>query len=171
MDHFLPFGSREYFVLLTILLFSRGMDVLSTWIATPNLLLEGNPVTRKLGWRLGIAVNLAFSIGIAVWPLPCIILTTVGLLVAARNFQSAWLMRSMGEVNYLTWVRARVASSPRLYMFCVFGQSILTAMVGVPLMIFSPVESIVFAIGAGICGFALANVVYSLLSMWRIRRA
>jgi len=171
MEHFLPFGSREYFVLLTILLFSRGMDVLSTWIATPSLLLEGNPVMRKLGWRTGIAVNLAFSVAVAMWPLPCIILTTVGLLVAARNFQSAWLMRSMGEVNYLTWIRARVSAAPRVYTFCIFGQSILTAMVGSALMIFSPVTSIAFAIGAGICGFALANVVYSLLSMWRIRRA
>ena len=171
MNHFLPFGSSEYFVLLTILLFSRGMDVLSTWIATPTLLLEGNPVMRKLGWRLGMAVNVLFSVAVAMWPLPCIILTTVGLLVAARNFQSAWLMRSMGEVDYLTFVSGRVASSPRVFAFCVIAQSALTAIVGAPLMMFSPVESIVFAIGAGICGFALANVFYSLLSMWRIRRA
>jgi hypothetical protein len=170
MNHFLPFGSGEYFVLLTILLFSRGMDVLSTWIGTPNLLLEGNPVNRWLGWRLGIAVNLVFSVAVAMWPLPCIILTTVGLMVAARNFQSAWLMRSMGEVEYLTWMSGRVQNSPGMFSICVIAQSILTALVGAPLMIFAPVESIVFAIGAGICGFAVANSVYGILSMRRVTR-
>ena len=29
------------------------MDFLSTWVATPNLVLEGNPIAKKLGWRWG----------------------------------------------------------------------------------------------------------------------
>jgi len=51
MDDFLPFPSRDYFLMLFLLLVARGMDVLSTWVATPNLLLEGNPIAKKLGWR------------------------------------------------------------------------------------------------------------------------
>ena len=32
---------------------ARGMDFLSTWVATPNLVLEGNPIAKKLGWKMG----------------------------------------------------------------------------------------------------------------------
>ncbi len=57
MEDFIPFGSAAYFVLLGILVFARGMDFLSTWIATPNLVLEANPIAKRLGWKLGLLVN------------------------------------------------------------------------------------------------------------------
>jgi hypothetical protein len=57
MDSFVPFGSFEYFMFLALLGFGRGMDFLSTWIATPNLVLEGNPLAKKLGWRGGLWLN------------------------------------------------------------------------------------------------------------------
>ena len=50
MEEFVAFGSSHYFLFLALLAFGRGMDFLSTWIATPNLVLEGNPLARKLGW-------------------------------------------------------------------------------------------------------------------------
>jgi hypothetical protein len=103
MDDPVSFGSREYFLMLALLVFARGMDFLSTWIATPNLVLEGNPLAKKLGWRWGIAVNLAVCLGLAFWPLPAIVICTTSVLVAARNFQSAWLMRSLGEERYRDW--------------------------------------------------------------------
>ena len=49
MDDFIPFDSQEYFMLLALLLFARGMDFLSTWVATPHLVLEGNPIAKWLG--------------------------------------------------------------------------------------------------------------------------
>src|SRR5437867_664940 len=100
MDDTVPFGSREYLLMLVLLVFARGMDFLSTWIATPNLVLEGNPIAKKLGWRGGVIVNAIICAVFALWPLPAIVIITTSLLVAARNFQSAWLMRSLGEVSY-----------------------------------------------------------------------
>src|SRR5438105_13687040 len=108
MDAFLPFASREYWFTLTLVLLCRGMDILSTWVATPNLVLEGNPIAKFLGWRWGIPVNVALSFGLAFWPLPAIVISTTSILVAARNFQSAWLMRSMGEHAYRDWHVARI---------------------------------------------------------------
>jgi hypothetical protein len=169
---FVAFGSRAYFVLLAILAFARGMDFLSTWVATPNLVLEGNPIAKKLGWRGGLVLNVIFCVGVSVWPLPSIMMSTMSLLVAARNFQNAWVMRSMGETTYAIWIHERLTSgSPALFVFCIGGQSLLTALVGAPLMIFAPEQSIVFAIGSGVCGYAVAVLFFSLLSMWRIRRA
>ncbi len=97
MDDFIPFASRNYCLTLALLLVSRGMDVLSTWVATPNLVLEGNPIAKKLGWRWGLPINFALCLTLAFWPLPAIVISTTSVLVAARNFQSAWLMRSLGE--------------------------------------------------------------------------
>ena len=83
--------------MLALLVFARGMDFLSTWIATPNLVLEGNPIAKKLGWRWGLLLNVVLVLALALWPLSAIVISTTSVLVAARNFQSAWLMRSLGE--------------------------------------------------------------------------
>jgi hypothetical protein len=171
-DQILPFASTPYFVFLAVVLFSRGMDFLSTWVATPNLMLEGNPVAKWMGWRGGLLFNLAFSIGIAVWPLPAIMVSAMSLLVAARNFQSAWMMRSMGEGAYAMFIHQRlIESHPALFMLCITGQSLLTALVGVALMFVTDPRSIPFAIGSGIVGYAFAVFFFSALSIWRIRRA
>jgi cobalamin synthase len=96
MDDYVPFGSRTYALMFLLLLVSRGMDFLSTWVATPNMVLEGNPIAKKLGWRWGTVLNFALCVAFAYWPMPAIVISTTSVLVAARNFQSAWLMRSLG---------------------------------------------------------------------------
>ena len=37
--------------LVAALVFSRGLDFLSTWIVTPHLELEANPFMRRRRWR------------------------------------------------------------------------------------------------------------------------
>src|SRR5512140_2018252 len=99
MDEFVPFGCRLYAICFLLLFVARSMDILSTRVATPNLVLEGNPIAKKLGWNWGIPFNVAACLGLAFWPVSAIVVSTTSLLVAARNFQSAWLMRTMGEEN------------------------------------------------------------------------
>jgi hypothetical protein len=171
MDDLLPFGSAFYFVVLGVLCFSRGADFLSTWVATPNLVLEANPIARKLGWKGGMALNVVLCLIFAAWPLPAIVISTTSLLVAARNFQSAWLMRSLGEEPYRCWVVERMRETPVfLYLFCVLAQSSLVASIGLALMYFSQVHLIPFAVGMGIVTYAVAVTLFTLLSLWRIRR-
>jgi hypothetical protein len=172
MDDVLPFGSALYFVILAILFFARGADFLSTWVATPNLVLEANPIARKLGWRGGVVLNLVLCCLFAAWPLPAIVISTTSVLVAARNFQSAWLMRSLGEESYRYWVVERMRETPLLlYLFCLLAQTGLVASVGVTLIYFSELHLIPFAIGVGIVTYAVAVTVFTLYSAWRIRRA
>lgn len=165
-------GSREYCLLAGILVFARGMDFLSTWIATPNLVLEANPLARKLGWRGGLALNAVLCAGFALWPLPAIVVATTSVLVAARNFQSAWLMRSLGEESYRSWMADHVRNaSLSLYLFCLLTQTLLLAGVGAVLMVFSELNLVPLAVGMGIVAYAIAVTFYTLLSVWRIRRA
>jgi len=154
------------------LVFARGADFLSTWVATPNLVLEGNPLAKKLGWKWGLFVNAALVVLLARWPLPAIVVSTASVLVAARNFQSAWLMRSLGEQSYRDWHVERVQDTRvSLYLFCLFGQTVLTAGVGAALVYFSNWQVVPLAIGMGIVAYAAAVAFYTLLAIWRMRRA
>jgi hypothetical protein len=166
-----PFASRGYLLMLALLLFARGMDFLSTWTATPNLLLEGNPLAKKMGWKIGAVVNVALCFVFAFWPLTSIIVVTAGLLVAAHNFHSAWLMRSMGEHEYREWFLERLQQTPLPFYFaCLLGEIVLTGLVGLALVLCSGPESIPFAIGFGIVGYAAIVLFYTSLSVWRLRR-
>ena len=172
MEEFVPFGSRSYALFFLLLLVSRGMDFLSTWVATPNMVLEGNPIAKKLGWRWGIPLNVALCFGFAAWPLPAIVISTTSVLVAARNFQSAWLMRSLGEQIYRDWHIERIQeTSVTLYLFCLFAQTALTGGVGSAVIYFSKWQLAPLAIGLGIVAYALAVAFYTLLGIWRMRRS
>jgi hypothetical protein len=172
MDDMVPFGSRNYCLYLLLLLFARGVDFLSTWIATPNLVLEGNPLAKKLGWRWGLLINLVLVGVLALWPLSAIIVATASVLVAARNFQSAWLMHSLGEEAYRQWHVERVRETRvTLYVFCLAGNTLLTAGVGAALIYFSNRRLEPFAIGMGMVAYAVAVALYTLLAIWRIHRA
>lgn len=158
--------------MLTLLLLARGMDFLSTWIATPNLVLEGNPIAKRLGWRWGIPVNFLICVALAFWPVAAIVLVTTSVLVAARNFQSAWLMRSLGEEAYRSWYVQRVQETRvSLYLFCLLGQTLLVGGVGAAVVYFSGDLLVPQAVGMGIIAYALAVVIFTLLSLWRTRRA
>ena len=175
MDDLVPFASRTYGLVFLLLVVSRAMDILSTWIATPNLLLEGNPIAKKLGWRWGIPLNIGMCFGFALWPFPAIVISTTSLLVAARNFQSAWLMRSLGEQHYRDWHVERVQETNiTLYLFCLFAQTGLMAALGAGIIYFSDGERaavpVLPAIGLGVIAYAVAVLAFSLLGVVRLRR-
>ena len=157
--------------MLALLLFGRGVDFLSTWVATPNLVLEGNPLAKKLGWRLGAFVNLILCFALAFWTTTTLVVVTASLLVAAHNFHLAWLMRLMGEDNFRHWFADRVAEARLpIYVFCLIGETVVTALVGVGVVVWAPIDSPPFAIGSGIIAYALIVLFYTSLSFWRLRR-
>lgn len=167
----LPFFSRQYGLFLTLLLVARGLDFLSTYIATPHLALEANPIAKKLGWKWGALVNIAVCITFGLYPLPAIIVSTTSVLVAAHNFEGAWLMHTMGETGYREWMTAQVeATRPSLFLFCLFGKTALWAAVGASLLLFGGARLVPFGVGLGMLGYAIAVLVYSLISIWRLRR-
>jgi hypothetical protein len=167
-----PFGSEVYLIFLGLLLFSRATDFLSTWVATPNLLLEANPIAKRLGWRWGIPLNMMLCAVFAMWPLPAVIISTTSVLVAARNFQSAWIIRSIGEGAYKLWINDRLGDTPLpLFFFCLFAQGLLVAGVGGVLVGFSGLTLVPLGIGLGLMGYAAAVVLYTSISVWRNRRS
>ena len=171
MEDSVPFLSQEYFLFLLLLLLARGLDFLSTWIATPHMVLEGNPLARKLGWKWGTVVNLALCFTFALFPLPALIIATTSVLVAAHNFDAAWLMRTMGEENYRAWISRQHMQTPAsLYLLCLLSKTALWGAVGLGLLLFGNGRLVSTGVGFGMVGYAVAVLVYSSISVWRLRR-
>ena len=167
MDTIADAGSLWWWGSLLALLVGRALDLLSTRIATPRLENEGNPLSRRLGWRGGIVFSILISFGAAFVPLIAIILTTTSFLIAAENFRSAWLMRTMGEHNYRDWYLRRVSETPRaLYFGCLLGKTLPFIFLGLVLAVFTGLNLVSLGIGVGIIGYGLAVLLYT----WLARR-
>lgn len=170
MDEALPFGTPAWWLTFVVFAAARSLDLVSTRVATPSLALEGNPIAKKLGWRGGILVNLLLSLGLAFYPFIAVTIATTSLLVAARNFHDAWIMRTMGEESYRFWYSQRYAEAGfRLYFSCLLGQSLPAAIIGAALLSYGQ-DNMVGAIGLGCIGYACALLLYSLLAL-RPRRS
>jgi hypothetical protein len=171
------FFDRTYLLMLSLLVFARSADFLSTWIGTPHLVLEGNPLGRKLGWVGSGLLNLILIPILAHWEQLAIGVATASLLVAARNFRSAWLMHTMGEAAYRDWHVQKVQETRiSLFLFCLAGETLLTAAVGAGLIALCttrtgevPVGAM--GIGSGLIIYAGVVAFYTLLSVWRLHRA
>ena len=169
MSDVVPFGSAEYILLFALLGMSRGVDILSTWVATPHLVLEANPIVRKFGWRGSAILNIVLTGLLAMVPQVAIIVATTSLLVAARNFQTAWLARSMGERAYRNWLVERLTQTRKgLYLFCLFGHVLMFFTVGGVLIWQGEPNQIVWAIGVGFIAYAMVVLFYTWLPVRRL---
>jgi hypothetical protein len=165
MDIVIEAGGRWWWGSLAALFVGRALDLLSTWLSTPRLANEANPIARRLGWRGGIALSVLISFGAAFVPVIAIILATTSVLVAAENFRSAWLMKSMGEHAYRDWYLRRVAETPRgLYLGCLLGRTVPFMVLGLLLACFSGLRPVPFGIGFGMIGYGLAVLCYTWLA-------
>src|SRR5437773_11506825 len=98
---------REYFLkhirlehLLCALIFiSRLGDIGSTYLITPKLKLETNPIVRKLGWWFAIA-TLAVCLVPYYSTAMAIIVLVPSLMVSAANAGKIWVARAFGEGAY-----------------------------------------------------------------------
>ncbi len=171
MEDFVSFGSRDYLITLGVLVFARGMDFLSTWFATPTLALEANPLAKRLGWKWGILLNVALCLALAPWPMAALVVVTTSMLVAARNFKSAWLMRALGETDYSLLVgEAMLRAGWRTYLVSLLGEAGLVGLLGAAVALTSTWPSPPLAVGFGMIAYAVAVVFYSVLILWRSRR-
>lgn len=161
-------GSLVWLIGCAAIGLSRFADMLSTWIATPRLELEGNPIARWIGWRWGVILNLLLLPVVACWPMLALSLSTTSLLVAARNLQQAWLIRSMGESSYRCWLARRIAGSRTgIVLSCFLGEGTLVGGIGLALMVAGPLHMVSFGIGLGLASYGFVVVVFTTWSLWR----
>jgi len=79
--------------------FARVGDVLTTWLATPTMRHEANPIAKKLGWTYAVAT--IFTCLFAYYNRAvAFALLGISLCVCASNASKIWVARTMGEEAY-----------------------------------------------------------------------
>lgn len=161
--------------LAALLLVARLADVVSTRIATPTLRLEANPLARKLGWPFAWATLLVCLLPYyEPWgPVMALALIIVSLFVAASNFSRAWVMRAIGEEEYLAFtLRAYAKTRPAAVYASIAAWCVLTASVGLLLMLLYPQpDEWAHYFAWGIWAYVIAIAVHSSLFARRMFRA
>ena len=99
MREFLYSHVKLEHLLCILILVSRLGDIGSTYLVTPKLKLEANPIVRKFGWWFAIATMLLclipyYSTGMG------IIVLIPSLMVSASNTAKIWFARAYGESEY-----------------------------------------------------------------------
>jgi hypothetical protein len=158
---------------LAILVFiSRLGDVGTTYLATPNLKLEANPLVRKLRWPFalfGFVLCLVpyYSTALAV------VIIVVSLLVSASNGQRLWLLRTIGEDRYydLLLSAASKAEMPSALAMLLLPGFFMTVLGGLILLFYpDPNFDWGFYVAMGVFLYAFVLLLYGPLSFFRLRR-
>jgi hypothetical protein len=136
-------------------LVGRLGDIVSTRLATPTLALEANPVARRLGWPLAWA-SLLVCLVTYYDPGLGILAAVTSFFVSGSNFSRVWIMRALGEREYLEIIhRAARRTTLRAMVGFVLASACAFLIPGVALCAFSD-EPLTMYFGLGIVVYALA---------------
>lgn len=134
----------------------RVLDVLSTYLVSPKLMLEGNPFIRRYGWRLALLTTF-FSIFAFASPFLGVVIGTMSCVMAMSNFQLAPMVRyAGGEAAF-----RKVISDNAAALFSL--RRSLRDMITIPLPAFCLGAALLLETGANSNGI-FAAVAYGLLT-------
>lgn len=125
-------------LLCVLILVSRIGDIGSTYLVTPNLLLEANPIVRKFGWPFAFVTLLVCLIPYYSVEMGVVILVP-SLLVSASNAGKIWFVRAYGEREYCDLI-VRLARTSKLShaLAATLGSAFFVALAGGVLLFLSP---------------------------------
>ena len=150
----------------------RFGDVGSTYLITPTLKLETNPLMRRLRWPFaGVTILVA---AVPYYSVPAGLTLLVGsLLVCASNCSRMWIARTMGESEYYRFLVGVARRTPRGMgvLYCLLSPLCMATIGGV-IFLFYPSTTKTWAawIGYGFVLFALIMGLYGSQGFLRLRR-
>lgn len=158
--------------LIAALALSRGLDFLSTWLVTPRLELEANPLMRRAGWGRMALINLPLTALPLLHHGLSIALIVTSLLAAGSNLTGGALARGVGEKrqleNQLRALKKR-GTAGALVMNSA-GSLIVCAGGGFIMALAGPAESRGWWAGLGVVMFGLTGLVHYNLAIIRLGR-
>ena len=158
-------------VLCALLLLSRIGDIGTTYLVTPNLILEANPIARKLGWPFAL-----LTLGACFLPyvsMPGAVSALVAfLLVSASNAGKIWIVRTIGERAYAAFVLDLARKSKLSHaLLGLAASTFFVALTGGTILLFYPSEEEWgFWLGLGVLLYAGAAWLYGTLATIRLFR-
>lgn len=156
--------------LAALILVARVGDIASTYLATPRLVLEANPIARRLGWPFAL-LTLLLALAPYYNTAAGVLVLVPSLLVASRNFGSIWLVRGLGEDRMLA-IQVEAARRRRFSeaFLCVLAESGFLALAAAVLMALSGQSRGASIFGLGILVWAIALLIHRTAHLRRIFR-
>ncbi len=149
-------------VLCGLILVARIGDIGSTYLVTPTLKLEGNPVARKLGWPFALATLLVCFVPYYDVALGVVVLVP-SLLVSAANANKIWTAKALGEEGlHNSMLEAARKGSLRVALACLYGSCGFTLLTGIVLVVLcpDPARNWGYWFGLGIVVYGIARIVH-----------
>jgi len=159
-------------VVAGMLLLARIGDIGTTFLATPTLKLEQNPIVKKLGWPF--AILTLFLCLIPYYSIPIgVIGLVVSLMVSVSNSLGLWLVRSVGETQFhALLIKAAAQANLKHSLILLMLPVIFIVLLGISVMIIYPHPSKDwgFWFACGFFTYALVMAIYPTLAFLRMRR-
>jgi hypothetical protein len=168
---FLAAGRNLENTLALLILVARLGDIGSTYLATPTLQMESNPLMRFGGWKLALLTVLACLIPYYDAQLGLTMLV-LSLLVTGSNLSKGWLMRALGETDYQVMIRAAAqrSSLPAALGFALGGAASVGLAGAVMMFASGGSDTWGYWAASGVTLYALAMGFYGALSAVRLFR-
>lgn len=152
--------------------FARGMDFLSTWLITPKLALEANPLMRRTGWWRMALLNLPL-LGLP-WLHHGLSVTFIvtSLLAAGSNLCHGALARGAGERSHLEAQRKALQrlGLPAALALNTLGGLLLALGGAVILLLVPETESLPWWGALGVVMVGVVNLVHYNAALVRLSR-
>jgi hypothetical protein len=159
-------------VLFALILVSRLGDIGSTYLVTPSLRLEANPIAKRLGWRFAV-LSLLVSFIAYLNTAAGVMVLTPSLLVSSSNIAKAWMVRAMGEEEFarlLLGLARRSRLSHAVGGVVASASFILLLGAVTMLLCFDPARNWGYWIGVGITMYGVVVGLYGSLFFVRLFR-
>jgi hypothetical protein len=153
-------------------LISRMGDIGTTFLVTPTLRVEANPIARRLGWKFifataAVALVPYYSMSAGV------VILTASFLAAASNATEAMLARYVGEEKFTALHREAIQTMPVLLglgLLCL--PAIFFLMLGLMMLLLLPHANNDwgFDIAMGTIAFALVVLIFYPIRFFSERR-
>jgi hypothetical protein len=161
---------RYVHVIAALTVCSRAADVWTTYLVSPTLKLEANPVARCFGWKFALLTILVGLIPYASPPLGVVVLTA-SFLVAASNASKIVMARAIGEDELAALSRRVILATPPWpgLLFLVMPAIFIAVLGGVLLFFYPQASEWGYNFGFGMLVYAGAMFVWYPLRYFRIR--
>jgi len=158
------------FFLIISIFFTRIIDILFTYIISPELVLETNPVVRKFRWPSAIS-----TIFLSLVPLISvhmgIVILTMSLISSSLNIRKTWMMKTIGEEKILnTTVECIKANGMLKISFFEFLSSLFWISLFMLLLILNNGNNYVFWFGISLGAYGVLSFVYYVYYLYSIRK-
>jgi len=149
---------------------SRAADVWTTYLVSPNLKLEANPVARRFGWKFALLTILVGLAAYASPPMGVVILTT-SFLVAASNASKIVMAKAMGEEQLAALSRRVTLETPPWpgLLFLVMPAFFIAMLGGAILFLYPQESEWGYDIGLGMLAYASAICLWYPVRYFHVR--